>query len=179
MLLRIENTEERVTLAVGIKNQWQIRLLALLFHRRFHDSASTAFFILNSSFSAVCQEQPGEFNAHRWKEQQFGSAIPLPEGLSQLSYKISVRPRIQRIPVPGHGWPPVGEAFMMLCGQHHVPERKKSTWSGRQRNYLRYSPASLANPVTKKSKGLNNHAVRSPLSLPFKFRRNYNNNRGF
>lgn len=65
MLLRTENTEERVRLAVGIKNQSQIRLLALLFHRRFHDFASTTFLILNSSFSAVCQEQPGEFNAHR------------------------------------------------------------------------------------------------------------------
>jgi len=60
----------------------------------------------------------------------FGSAIPLPEGLSQLSYKISVGPRIQRIPVPGHGRLPVGEAFMMLRGQHHIPDGEKSPRSG-------------------------------------------------
>lgn len=56
--------------------------------------------------------------------KQQSVAILLSERLSQLSHEVAVGPCVQRIPVPGHRRPPVGEAFMVLCGQHHVPEGK-------------------------------------------------------
>lgn len=47
--------------------------------------------------------------------------VVLSERLSQLSHKVAVGPRVQRIPVPGHRRPPVGEALVVLRGQHHIP----------------------------------------------------------
>lgn len=56
--------------------------------------------------------------------KQQSVAILLSERLSQLSHKVAVGPRVQRIPVPGHRRPPVGEALVVLRGQHHIPEGK-------------------------------------------------------
>lgn len=46
---------------------------------------------------------------------------PLPNSSSQLANQIPVGPHVLRVPVPGHRTWPVCEAFVMLCGQNHIP----------------------------------------------------------
>lgn len=65
-------------------------------------------------------------------------------------------PCIHRIPVPGHWRPPVGEALVVLGGQDHVSERRKTLgWGGKETTEI--FPSLAANP-------LDNHTLYYPLN---------------